>query len=410
MAESAIQRVRIYLNGEDRAGDRPLYQAVLAELRQSGATGATAIAALAGFGPRRQTSPGVERQPIVIEWVDHAARIKRLLPLIAELTGQALITIEAVDVAQGGLRPAGLLGDEQLVADLMQPTPPFVAADAPLVDVLEQLIARRTDLLPVVDGETVIGVISNRELAWRAGFRLAPELLAALEATEEVAVVAPLKGRTAGEIVNREVRGVAPTTSIPEGLTRLVEWGYGQAPVVDAEGRLIGMFGQREVLQALARQTETTTMSSTSVQVHMVMQAATPRIALGQSLAAALALLLTAPGHLLFVVDDQSHLAGVLRLTSVLRHLQGEERAALITALQRAQPAPAAALPGGRRALDPLVESAPAVVPVNASLPIATRQLLDANAERLPVIDSDGRLSGIIARGGLIRALLQQSE
>ncbi len=76
MTKSGIQRVRIYLNGEDWAGDRPLYKAVLAILRQSGATGATVLAALTGFGPQRQVAPEAERQPIVIEWVDSVGRIK----------------------------------------------------------------------------------------------------------------------------------------------------------------------------------------------------------------------------------------------------------------------------------------------------------------------------------------------
>ncbi len=410
MAEPTVQRVRIYLNGEDRAGDRPLYQAVLAELRQSGATGATALPALAGFGPRRHVLPDAERQPVIIEWVDHAGRIQRILPLIREVARDALITIEPVEVAQGVLRPSGPFGAEQLVSDLMQTEVAAIAADAPLLAALEQIATAQADLLAVVENETVVGTISARELVWRGGLRVPPSLLGVLEPAESAAALITMHGRTAGEVANREVRGVPLTMPIPQALTMMIEWGYTQVPVLDGQGRLAGIFGQREVLLAAARQPEPTDVTSVEVRVGMVMQAATARVALGQPLAAALAMLITAPSHLLFVVDGDGRLAGILRLSNVLTRLQGDERAALLAALQRSQPTPAAALPGARRAIDSLVEPAPAIVTIDAGLGAAARQLLSVNAERLPVVDSDGRLSGIIARGALIRALLQQSE
>lgn len=409
MVAPAVQRVRIYLNGEDRSGDRPLYQVVLAELRQSGATGATVIAALTGFGPRRQVPPLADRQPVVIEWVDHSARIKRLLPLIGELAPSALITVESVEVVQGALRPGGPFGAEQMVSDLMQVPSRTIAHNASLIEALEHFVTARAEVLPVIDNNIVIGVVSTRELAWRAGLRLAPELLRVLGPAQGTALVAALKGRSVGEIVNREVCGIVPTTPIPQALTMMIEWGYTEIPVVDDQGRLTGIFGQREVLQAAAR-TLTAVQTSEGVQVRMVMQAATARIALGQSLATALALLITAPGQLLFVVDEAGRLVGTLRLTGVLNHLQGDERNVLLAAIQRAQPTPATALPGARQTIDTLVEPPPSPVALDANLGTAAQQLLDHNAERLPVVDHDGRLSGIIARGALIRALLQQSE
>lgn len=283
MAEPTVQRVRIYLNGEDRAGDRPLYQAVLAELRQSGATGATALPALAGFGPRRHVLPDAERQPVIIEWVDHAGRIQRILPLIREVARDALITIEPVEVAQGVLRPSGPFGAEQLVSDLMQTEVAAIAADAPLLAALEQIATAQADLLAVVENETVVGTISARELVWRGGLRVPPSLLGVLEPAESAAALITMHGRTAGEVANREVRGVPLTMPIPQALTMMIEWGYTQVPVLDGQGRLAGIFGQREVLLAAARQPEPTDVTSVEVRVGMVMQAATARVALGSA-------------------------------------------------------------------------------------------------------------------------------
>ena len=45
-----IQRVRIYLNERDQAQEQPLYLAALERLRREGATGATVLRGIAGFG------------------------------------------------------------------------------------------------------------------------------------------------------------------------------------------------------------------------------------------------------------------------------------------------------------------------------------------------------------------------
>ncbi|MEF3273652.1 MAG: DUF190 domain-containing protein [Chloroflexus sp.] len=409
MAEAAVQRVRIYVNGEDQVGNRPLYHAILAELRQSGATGATAFLALTGFGPQRQMLPDVERQPVVIEWVDHAARIKRILPLIKELANSVLITTEAVEVVQGVLRPSGPFGVEQLVSDLMRTDVLTIAADAPLSEILPHFVTANVDLLPVLDGETVIGVVSVRELAWRARLRLPPAVIGALTPAEMAALTSRLQGRTVSEIVNREMRGVALTTPIPQALTTMLEWGYGSIPVIDSQGRLAGIFGQYEVLQAAARQPESTDAKTTGIPVHTIMQAATSRITFDQSLASALALLVTAPSNLLFVVDSEGRLVGMLRLATIIAQLQGDERNTLLAVLQRAQPPSAMELPGRRQTIDTLVEPPLPSITLDTTLATAARQLLSLNAERLPVVDSEGRLSGIIARSALVRALLQQS-
>ena len=73
-----IQRVRMYLNERDQAEHQPLYLAVLERLRREGATGATALRAIAGFGAgSRLRTSGVADftpAPILIEWVDRAIR------------------------------------------------------------------------------------------------------------------------------------------------------------------------------------------------------------------------------------------------------------------------------------------------------------------------------------------------
>ena len=118
--------------------------------------------------------------------------------------------------------------------------------------------------------------------------------------------------------------------------------------------------------------------------------------------------LLAAPTRRIFITNATGHLHGIIDLAGVLSALTGEERAALIAALQRPQPAPLAISPG--LPLDLLVARDPPTLAPDVSINHAARLLLDLSTDSMPVVDAEGRLLGIIARGGLIRALLQQSD
>jgi CBS domain-containing protein len=57
-----------------------------------------------------------------------------------------------------------------------------------------------------------------------------------------------------------------------------------------------------------------------------------------------------------------------------------------------------------------MLERSTAAVAPDETIVDATRRLLELRLEQLPVADEDGRLVGLIARGGLMRALLQANR
>src|SRR5262245_25360486 len=110
-----IQRVRIYLSERDMADGQALYMLTLERLRREGATGATALRGIAGFGPGHRTrtvgpSDLNQSAPIVIEWVDRAERVLRVLPTLDALLPNALITVEDLQIYRAALRSAGPFG------------------------------------------------------------------------------------------------------------------------------------------------------------------------------------------------------------------------------------------------------------------------------------------------------------
>ncbi|HEU5089042.1 MAG TPA: DUF190 domain-containing protein, partial [Roseiflexaceae bacterium] len=123
-AGDSVQRIRIYLNERDMHAGQALYLAVLERLRHEGATGATALRGVAGFGPgHRAKAVGFlnvsDTTPLVIEWIDRVERIARLMPLIDDLLGEALVTVEDVQAYRARLRSNGPFGS-QVVGEIMQ--------------------------------------------------------------------------------------------------------------------------------------------------------------------------------------------------------------------------------------------------------------------------------------------------
>jgi hypothetical protein len=95
--------VRIYLGESDHWHGKPLYQAIVARMREQGLAGATVLRGIEGFGARQHIHSTrilslSEDLPILIEAVDSEEKIRGVLPELDEMLGDGLITLERVEV------------------------------------------------------------------------------------------------------------------------------------------------------------------------------------------------------------------------------------------------------------------------------------------------------------------------
>jgi len=95
--------VRIYIGESDTWHGRPLYEAIVHLLRERGLAGATVLRGIEGFGAKAHLHTTrilrlSEDLPLVIEVVDRAENIERILPELDEMISDGLVTIEAVEV------------------------------------------------------------------------------------------------------------------------------------------------------------------------------------------------------------------------------------------------------------------------------------------------------------------------
>jgi hypothetical protein len=95
--------VRIFIGESDRWHGKPLYQAIVERVRKEGLAGATVLRGIEGFGAdsRLHTARLLrlsEDLPVVIEIVDSAEQIERILPALDEMVGEGMVTVERVEV------------------------------------------------------------------------------------------------------------------------------------------------------------------------------------------------------------------------------------------------------------------------------------------------------------------------
>jgi PII-like signaling protein len=95
--------MRIHLGERDKYHGKPLYQAIVEVLRERHFAGATVFRAILGFGASaRLHSDRIELLsldlPIVVECVETEEKIQEVLPLLDEMIGGGLITLERARV------------------------------------------------------------------------------------------------------------------------------------------------------------------------------------------------------------------------------------------------------------------------------------------------------------------------
>jgi PII-like signaling protein len=104
--------LRIYIGEADHWHGQPLYHAIVERLRAAGLAGATVMRGIEGFGAKQHVHTTrlltlSEDLPLLIEAVDTEDKIRAVLPLMDEMVGDGLITLEKVEVIayRAGPRP-----------------------------------------------------------------------------------------------------------------------------------------------------------------------------------------------------------------------------------------------------------------------------------------------------------------
>ena len=105
----------------------------------------------------------------------------------------------------------------------------------PFRDVWELLRRGRVQHVPVLDGETLVGIVSSWDLARLAMGRDQPELLRT-----------PIE-----QVMERNLVTLGPRDTVRRAAELLSEGAFHSLPVVDEDGRLVGIVTTSDVLRCV---------------------------------------------------------------------------------------------------------------------------------------------------------------
>jgi CBS domain-containing protein len=417
------QQVWIFLGESDQWHGRPLSLALLELLKRNGIAGGTVLRGIAGYGAHSfiHTASLVELSsdlPIVVTFVDRADRIARVMPDILEMVREGLITTTPVEVIKYTSRAIGPFPAHLTVADVMTRQVVSVRPDTPVAEIVALLIDRALRSAPVVDAENrVIGIITDGDLLTRGATELPLALQRELSLAERAATIETLAAHphTAADLMTPDPVTLPETTPLAEAAAVMADRGLKRIPVVDAQQRLVGMVSRSDLLATVAeglRQRPATPIrqpDGAPKTVGEIMITDVPTVQPDTPLAETLDRLLETDKRRVIVVDGERRVVGIITDGDVMRRAAKRVRPGALRALAAwfgggARPPGLEVAAEGRTAAD--VMTSPVVtLPTAAPIADAVRLMMAHKIKRIPIIDTDGRLVGMVGRAGVLAAL-----
>ncbi|MGQ9550433.1 MAG: DUF190 domain-containing protein [Roseiflexus sp.] len=419
----AAQQVWIFLGESDQWHGRPLSLALLELLKRNGIAGGTVLRGIAGYGAHSfiHTASLVELSsdlPIVVTFVDRPDRVARVMPAILEMVREGLITTMPVEVLKYTSRAIGPFPSHLTVADVMTRQVVSVRPDTPVADIVALLIDRALRAAPVVDAENrVIGIITDGDLLTRGAMELPLTLQRELSPAERAATIETLATHphTAVDLMTPNPITLPETTPLAAAAAVMADRGLKRIPVVDVQQRLIGMVSRSDLLATVAeglRQRPTAPIrlpDGAPETVGEMMITDIPTVQPDTSLAETLDRLLETDKRRVIVVDKEQRVVGIITDGDVMRRAAKRVRPNMLRALAAwfgggSRPSGLEVAAEGRTAAD--VMTSPVVtLPTDAPIVDAIRLMIAHKIKRIPIVDADGRLVGMVGRAGVLAAL-----
>lgn len=135
-----------------------------------------------------------------------------------------------------------------------------VEADTSVKEVAKKLVDLKITGMPVVDGETVVGIVTEDDLILKEATLHVPEYINVLssflylEDPDDVEMdLKKMLAVTAGDLMTDDVVSIGPESTVEELATLFKENDINPIPV-EADGRLVGIVSRADIVKLLARE------------------------------------------------------------------------------------------------------------------------------------------------------------
>ena len=192
--------------------------------------------------------------PVRITIVAPAVESELILAKAEEMVTDGIVTVQDLNVISHKTRGL-LIPKHTRVRDLMTPAPKKVNLDTPLDEVARLLLSSTFTGLPVVDAEKrPVGVISQGDLIYKAGMPMRLGLLAESDQERVSPVLAGSGAEQGQEVMTRPAVTIEQDKLATEAVNLMLKKQVKRLPVVDAEGKLVGVLSRVDVFHTILRE------------------------------------------------------------------------------------------------------------------------------------------------------------
>jgi CBS domain-containing protein len=118
------------------------------------------------------------------------------------------------------------------IRDVMTSNPRTISRSTTIAEAAKTMRDDNVGSIPIVEGDQLWGTITDRDITIRA-----------------VAEGRDLQGTTVGDIASRDLVTIDPQQDLDEGLRLMAKHQVRRLPVVEEDGRLVGIVAQADVAQ-----------------------------------------------------------------------------------------------------------------------------------------------------------------
>lgn len=332
------------------------------------------------------------------------------VPKPARSAGTEGENLQAVAARSGGWLPAlPILGESlarRSVRVLMTQPAITVQASTPIPELVRLALREGVRALPVLDAQRrVVGIITDHDLE-RAGLP-SLTLLRHLGADDLASALATVAHPDASAIMTKPAITLSHSRTLADAAAQMNQHSLKRLPIVDERGHLLGMLTRSDILREFAMQEEAQRSEETSdfdwlARIEDAELEPAYRIE-GEARLGALLRLMREQSTWRVIVIEAGMPLGMITGSDLLSRVPANLHAATLAALQNGGPTPADEF--GPSAAE-LMTTPLLAVPPSAPVREALRAMIEEKIKRLPVMDADGQVIGLVSRAGLMRGLL----
>jgi CBS domain-containing protein len=273
--------------------------------------------------------------------------------------------------------------------------------------------------LPVVaeDGR-LVGIITDGDLLRRSDLQTRLDLQASLSAAQIQRQLAGLQRQTkqAVHLMTQPVVTVNAADPVRQAAARMAERGLKRLPVVDADQHLVGLVSRVDVLRALEYhqrgQESDQELPQSGAAVAELMYPDVPTVGADAQVEEIIRALEANQRRRVVVVDAERHVLGLITDGDLLRRSRQASHPGLLRRLRNliaGQPEQTGVLPDAGETAAELMTTPVITIQTSTPLSEALNLMLKHQIKRLPVVDADGRLVGLLGRASLLHGFLGES-